>query len=91
MTAPWLWMLVLSGLLGTAALLAHTAWRGAQHGHPGWAAAAPAGLSGLLLAAALLIAVRQQPVWGVGELLVTIMVTVAHFASDKPLVRWSSR
>lgn len=89
MTTAWLWLLVITSLLGTAALLAHTAWKVHQHGHPAWATAAS--LSGLLLAAALLIALKQQPVWGVGELLMTVMVTAAHFASEKPLTRWSSR
>ncbi len=85
----WLWLPVITGLLGTAALLARMAWHSHQQAHTGWSAAAV--LAGLLFAAALLLALKQQPVWGVGQVVTTLMVTLAHLAGRQPTALWTSR
>ena len=85
----WLWLLIITGLLGTALLLARAAWHGHQQAHPGWGA--PAGLAGLLFCAALIISLKQQPVWGVCQVVTTVMVTLAHLAGRQPTALWTSR
>lgn len=87
--AHWLWMLGITALLWVALHLSRIACRRDRQGDSGWSGAAA--LAGVLTGAAFLIALNQPHAWGIGQVLLTVMVALAQRASEQPTALWSSR
>lgn len=52
--------------------------------------AVPAGLAALLTIAALCVSLDQGLVWGVAQVLIWVMVAVAHVVNDRASSRWEA-
>lgn len=86
--APLFWMLGVTFLLVAAVLLfrlAQTARRAGEH-----TGTAPGGLAAALTTPALLVSLDLGLVWGVVQVMVCVMVAVAHVVDDRAQGRWEA-
>lgn len=86
--APLFWMLGVSLLLVAAGLLfrsAQAARRAREH-----TGAVPAGLAAALTTLALLVSLDLGLVWGAMQVVVCVMVAVAHAVDDRAQRRWET-